>query len=64
MQQKANLIVTEVKTVWKFCKDVRVHTMEIINYEEKEMILLTIEENEYYEMQKFYHMCKQKKIYH
>ena len=39
----------------KFCKDVRVHTMEIINYEEKEMIPLTIEENEYYEMQKFRH---------
>ena len=39
----------------KFCKDVRVHTTEIINYEEKEMIPLTIEENEYYEMQKFRH---------
>ena len=45
----------------KFSKDGRVHTMEIINSEEKEMIPLTIEENEYYEMQKFYHICKQTK---
>ena len=29
-----------------FCKDLRVHTTEIINYEKKEMIPLTNEENE------------------
>ena len=34
----------------KFCKDLREHAMKIINYEEKEMIPLTSEENEYYEM--------------
>ena len=37
----------------KFCKDLREHAMTIINYEKK-MILLTTEENEYYEMQKVF----------
>ena len=32
----------------KFCKDLREHAMKIINYEKKEMILLTNEGNEYY----------------
>ena len=36
----------------KFCKDLREHAMKIINFEEKEMILLTSEGNQYYEMQK------------
>ena len=44
----------------KFCKDLRQHAMKIINYEEKEMIPLTSEENEYYEMQKACHICKEK----
>ena len=29
----------------KFCKDLRDHGMKIINYEKKEMILLTDKEN-------------------
>ena len=37
----------------KFCEDLREHAMKIINYEEKEMILLTSEERKYYEMQNF-----------
>ena len=36
----------------RFCKDLREHAMKIINFEEKEMILLTSEGNQYYEMQK------------
>ena len=36
----------------KICKDLREHAMKIINFEEKEMILLTSEGNQYYEMQK------------
>ena len=46
----------------KFCKDLREHAMKIINYEKKEMIPLTIEENEYYEMQKVCYICKKKLI--
>ena len=43
MQQKVSLIVREAKIVWKsFVK----------NYEQKEMILLTDEENKSYEKQK------------
>ena len=38
----------------KFYKDLREHVMKIINYEKKEMIPITNEENEYYEMQKVF----------
>ena len=41
-----------------FCKDLREHATEIINYEKKEMIPLTNEENELYEMQKVCYICK------
>ena len=41
-----------------FCKDLRQHAMKIINYEKKEMIPLTYEEKELYEMQKFCYICK------
>ena len=44
----------------KFCKDLREHAMKIINFEEKEMILLTSEGNQYYEMQKLCYICKKK----
>ena len=33
----------------KFCKDLRDHAMKIVNYEEKEMILLTDKETKSYE---------------
>ena len=36
----------------KFCKDLREHATKIINYEKKEMMLLTDEENKSYEKQK------------
>ena len=44
----------------RFCKDLREHAMKIINFEEKEMILLTSEGNQYYEMQKLCYICKKK----
>ena len=37
-----------------FCKDLREHTMKIINYEKKEMIPLTDEENKSYKKQKVF----------
>ena len=45
----------------RFCKDLREHAMKIINYEKKkkkEMIPLTEEENESYEKQKVFYICK------
>ena len=42
----------------RFCKNLREHAMKIINYEKKERIPLTNEENEYYEMQKVCYICK------
>ena len=33
----------------KFCKDLKEHPMRIVNYEKKEVIPLTDEENEFYE---------------
>ena len=41
-----------------FCKDLREHTMKIINYEKKEMIPLTDEENKSYKKQKVCYVCK------
>ena len=42
----------------RFCKDLRVHIMKIINYEKKERIPPTNEDNEYYDMQKVSQICK------
>ena len=42
----------------RFCEDLRDHAMKIINYEEKEMISLTVEENKSYEKQKVCYTCK------
>ena len=42
----------------KFCKDLREHAMKKINYEKKEMIPLTDEENESYEKEKVCYICK------
>ena len=41
-----------------FCKDLKDHATEIINYEKKEMIPLTNEENESYKKQKVCYICK------
>ena len=41
-----------------FCEDLSNQTMKIINYENKEMILLIDEETEFYEKQKLCYICK------
>ena len=41
-----------------FCKDLRDQAIKIINYEKKEMILLTYEETKSYEKQKVCYICK------
>ena len=41
----------------KMCKKLKEHTMKIINYEEKEMIPLTDEENKSYEEREVCHIC-------
>ena len=43
----------------KLCKKLKERTMKIIIYEEKEMILLTDEENKYYEDQEACHICNE-----
>ena len=45
-----------------FCKDLRDQAIKIINYEKKEMILLTDEETELYEKQEVCHICKEEFI--
>ena len=42
----------------KLCEKLKDRAMEIINYQEKEMILLTDKENESHEKQKVCHICK------
>ena len=42
----------------KLCKKLKERAMKIINYEEKEMIPLTKEENKSYKEQKTCHICK------
>ena len=44
--------------VENFCKKLKEFGTEVINYEEKEMILLTDKENKFYEKQKKCHICK------
>ena len=41
-----------------FCKDLKEHRAKIINYEKKEMIPLTDEENRSYKKQKVCYICK------
>ena len=57
MQQKSKLDCYRGKDCMEmFCKDLREHAMKIVNYEKKEMIPLTDEENKFYEMQKVCNM--------
>ena len=44
----------------RFCKDLREHAMKIINYEEKDMIPLTDQENKFYEKQKICYIWKKR----
>ena len=41
-----------------FCLDLREHATKIVNYEKKEMILLTKEEEKKHHKQKVCHICK------
>ena len=41
-----------------FCEDLREHIIKIMNYEKKEMIPLSVEENGVYEMRRVYYICK------
>ena len=42
----------------RFCKNFKEHATRIINYEKKEMIPLTDEENKSYKKQKVCYICK------
>ena len=44
----------------KLCKKLKKRAMKIINYEKKEMIPLTKEENKSYKEQKICHICEEK----
>ena len=46
-------------TIEKFCKKLKGHAMKIINFEKKEMILLTKEENTSYKEEETCHICKE-----
>ena len=59
-QQKTNRIYIERDCIERFCKDLKEPAMEIINYEEKEMIRLTDKENKSYEKQRVCYRCKKK----
>ena len=53
----------EKHCVEKFCEDLKKLAIEIINYEEKEMISLEENEIKSYENQKTCHICKEKFCY-
>ena len=55
---KANAIFAEMLTAWK--NRSKKYAIKIFNYEEKEILLLTNEENDSYSNQKLYHICKKK----
>ena len=44
----------------KLCKKLKEQALKIINYEEKEMILLTKEENNFYDEQEICYICEEK----
>ena len=58
IKKKINLIITEEKIVLKLCNDLKEYTMKIIDYEEKEIIPLNHEENNFYMEQEAFHICK------
>ena len=60
IKPKVNLILREEKIVLKNCKKLKEHAMKIIDYKEKEMILLTDEENKSYEEKEACHICEEK----
>ena len=63
MRQKTDTIFIGEKIVLKFCKDLKEFGIEVINFEEKEMIPLTNKEINSYEKQKLWHICEKKFCY-
>ena len=60
MMQKTDAIFIWERTIENFCKDLKELGMEIINFEEKEMIPLTNKEIKSYEKQKVCYICEKK----
>ena len=61
MKKKINLIIVEQKIVLKnYVKKLKKHAMKIINFEKKEMIPLTYEENKSYKEQEACHIYEEK----
>ena len=58
MLQKLGLETRGKDCMKKFCKDLKEHAAKIINYEKKEMIPLTYEEDKSYKNQKVCYICK------
>ena len=47
-----------MKSIEKLCKKLKESAMKIVDYEEKEMISLPHEENDFYKEQEACHICK------
>ena len=61
MKKKMRFItIEEIKCIEELCKKLKEQAMKIINYEEKEMIPLTKEENNFYDEQEICYICKDK----
>ena len=58
MKKKRNLII--IDCIEKLCEKLKKHAMKIINYEKKEMIPITKEENKCYKNQEACHISEEK----
>ena len=63
MRQKTRYFYRGKDCIGKFRKDLKELRMEVINFEEKEMIPLTNNAIKSYEKQKVCHICKEKFCY-
>ena len=59
-EEKKRDYYREKDCIDKFCKELKKRAMEIINYEKKEMIHLTVEENISYDEQDACYICNEK----
>ena len=60
IQSKTNTVLIEDRIIKSFCSDLKELGAKIINYEQKEMMPLTDNENKYYEEQEKCHICQKK----
>ena len=60
MKKKINVYYRRKDCIEKLCKKLKKRAMKIINYEKKEMIPLTYEENRSYKEQEACHICEEK----